>query len=48
MMAEKARLIGSHDFAERVIASGNPGKAKQLGREVENLINRYGKNHVLT
>jgi ribA/ribD-fused uncharacterized protein len=34
MMAEKARLFGDDDALRRVLAAGNPGAAKAVGREV--------------
>jgi len=34
MMAEKARLFGDHQAAERAVAAPHPGAAKQVGREV--------------
>jgi ribA/ribD-fused uncharacterized protein len=34
MMAEKARLFGDLEIAERILASAHPGEAKKLGREV--------------
>ncbi|AOS65203.1 NADAR family protein [Actinoalloteichus hymeniacidonis] len=34
MMERKARLFGDDDTAERILASGHPGAAKQLGRQV--------------
>ncbi|HEX6040191.1 NADAR family protein [Longimicrobium sp.] len=34
MMAEKARLFGDAEALARVLAAGNPGAAKQAGREV--------------
>jgi ribA/ribD-fused uncharacterized protein len=34
MMAEKARLFGDREALDRIIAAGNPGAAKKLGREV--------------
>jgi len=36
MMAEKARLFGDHEAAERVLRAPHPGAAKQAGREVRN------------
>ena len=34
MMVEKARLFGDGDALARILAAGNPGAAKQYGREV--------------
>jgi ribA/ribD-fused uncharacterized protein len=34
MMAEKARLFGDGEALDRILAAGNPGAAKKLGREV--------------
>jgi ribA/ribD-fused uncharacterized protein len=34
MMAEKARLFGDRETLGRILAAGNPGEAKKLGREV--------------
>lgn len=34
MMAEKARLFGDGESLARILAAGNPGAAKQYGREV--------------
>ncbi len=34
MMAEKARLFGDGEALARVLGAGNPGAAKQYGREV--------------
>ena len=34
MMAEKARLFGDRETRDRILAAGNPGEAKKLGREV--------------
>lgn len=34
MMAEKAKLFGDQGKREEILAAGNPGKAKALGREV--------------
>ncbi len=34
MMAEKARLFGDSEIREKILRSGSPGAAKQLGREV--------------
>ncbi|WP_087098639.1 NADAR family protein [Nocardiopsis sp. JB363] len=34
MMAEKARLFGDTETAERIIAAAHPEQAKELGREV--------------
>ena len=36
MMAEKARLFGSDDVRERIIAAKHPAEAKKLGRQVRN------------
>ena len=35
MMYHKARLFGDLAAAERVLAAGNPGEAKAIGREVQ-------------
>jgi hypothetical protein len=34
MMAEKARLFGDDEVRARILATGDPAKAKKLGREV--------------
>ena len=34
-MAEKAKLFGDNGSAKRIVAAGNPGEAKKLGREVK-------------
>ncbi|WP_280385971.1 NADAR family protein [Nocardia wallacei] len=34
MMASKARLMGDHDTAERILTCGSPSEAKQIGRRV--------------
>lgn len=34
MMAEKARLFGSEDVRQRILAAGHPDEAKKLGRQV--------------
>lgn len=36
MMAEKARLFGDLDSVAEILAAGNPGEAKKLGRAVRN------------
>ena len=36
MMAEKARLFGDYETEAAILASGNPGKQKALGRKVAN------------
>ncbi len=36
MMAEKARLFGDSDILEKILATSDPGKAKALGRRVQN------------
>ncbi|WP_067607217.1 NADAR family protein [Nocardiopsis listeri] len=35
MMAEKARLFGDTEAAERIVAAEHPKQAKEIGREVE-------------
>lgn len=39
MMAEKARLFGDGETLARILAAGNPGAAKALGREVRGFDN---------
>jgi ribA/ribD-fused uncharacterized protein len=36
IMAEKARLFGSDDVRQRIIAAKHPAEAKKLGRQVRN------------
>lgn len=36
MMAEKARLFGDAETAEKIVKASNPGEAKKLGRSVRN------------
>lgn len=38
MMAEKARLFGDAEARARILAAGNPGAAKQYGREVRGFV----------
>ncbi|NUR26094.1 MAG: NADAR family protein [Catenulispora sp.] len=40
MMAHKAWLFGDDDTAERVLAAGHPGEAKELGRGVRGFDDR--------
>ena len=40
MMAEKARLFQDNENAAKIMASGTPGEAKKLGREVMNFDNQ--------
>ena len=45
MMAEKARLFGSEDVREKILASDNPGAAKKLGRAVRDFDNAVWEQH---
>jgi ribA/ribD-fused uncharacterized protein len=45
MMAKKARLFGDLDTETKIIASNNPGAAKQLGREVRNFDEKIWIQH---
>lgn len=36
MMAEKARLFGSKNKVQEILAAENPGKAKSIGRTIDN------------
>ncbi|WP_224995120.1 NADAR family protein [Cesiribacter sp. SM1] len=40
MMAEKARLFGDKEIAEKIIQATTPGHAKDLGRQVKNFDNQ--------
>ena len=37
MMAEKARVFGDRKTEDRILASKDPGEAKDLGRQVDRL-----------
>ena len=45
MMAEKARLFGDLENAEKAMSAENPGKAKSIGREVRNFDQTHWEEH---
>ncbi len=45
MMAEKARLFGDSEIQAKIIAAGNPGEAKKLGRKVRGFDNAAWEEH---
>ena len=45
MMAEKARLFGDLENAEKVMSVENPSKAKSIGREVRNFDRTHWEEH---
>ncbi|WP_020405462.1 NADAR family protein [Hahella ganghwensis] len=45
MMAEKARLFGDPQAAEKVIAAGTPGEAKKVGRGVRGFDDKIWQKH---
>jgi ribA/ribD-fused uncharacterized protein len=45
MMAEKARLFGDVDVLQKILATDDPGLAKQLGREVKGYQDNIWKQH---
>ena len=45
MMAEKARLFGDLENAEKVMSAENPGKAKSIGSEVRNFDQTHWEEH---
>lgn len=45
MMAKKAKLFGDLDTEAKIIASNDPGAAKQFGREVRNFDDKVWVSH---